>query len=150
MPAPPPVPPISFHLAPSVPGSVPIQPQPTSLSQSAPPITTPHVSQVEGDVSSGWEEPTTIQPPTWDDEPSGKPAVSVAETSWPPSSESSQPALADSIQDQLAKEGRDIPPAPVAESLPASEPIPETQAPPALSTHPEVASDTTLFRGIIK
>ncbi|TFK71578.1 hypothetical protein BDN72DRAFT_837479 [Pluteus cervinus] len=90
--------------------------------------------------SSGWEEPTTVQPPSWDDEPSGKPAVSVIESSWPPSSEPVDQPKVEAIPEPVPEEKPEVlsPPPPPAQ--PDVEPVAEPRPLPAVSIQQLVAA----------
>ncbi|PPQ74524.1 hypothetical protein CVT26_007920 [Gymnopilus dilepis] len=105
-PAPPPAP------APSQP-----PPQPAVV----PPPSAPEPEAPAESKESGWEEPTTVEAPTWDDEPQKQPAAAEA---WPPSAEPpSEPAQVETPPVLAAQELSK--PEPVEEPTPAPEPLVE-------------------------
>lgn len=95
----------------------------------------------------GWEEPTTVQAPTWDDEPV-QPAVTSVPEAWPPATEPPSKLPSDELKDEPepvvnAKPKEVEPSTPAQEPLvekPKAEPVP--QAVPTLATTTSVTQAT--------
>ncbi|KAK0216073.1 hypothetical protein IW262DRAFT_1397768 [Armillaria fumosa] len=118
----PPPPPPSAPVAPPPPPAAPVVPLPSILTN--PPSPPAPAPEPEPDTQHlGWEEPTTVQAPSWDDEP---PAKQFAE-SWPPTeakTESEPPAPVEEPTPAQVPE-------PVLEKVPEPEPIPSPIPPKA-------------------
>ena len=99
-------------------------------------------------LNQTWEEPTTAQPPTWDDEPHVKPPISTADA-WASLSESveaSQPESQPPVQQHEVEPATATEP-PTADpvgklSLSASKSEPPAQTTLATPTLPQVATAT--------
>ncbi|KIJ18208.1 hypothetical protein PAXINDRAFT_167463 [Paxillus involutus ATCC 200175] len=83
-------------VAPTLAVAPPVAPAP-SAPESVEPAPAPLLNGDSEPVSEGWEEPTTVQPPTWDDEPQVKPPP---EDAWI-SPVLTQPDIQDDLQDDL-------------------------------------------------
>ncbi|KAJ7235820.1 hypothetical protein C8J57DRAFT_1452979 [Mycena rebaudengoi] len=104
-----------------------------------PPAISPAAPEPEPQDVGGWEEPTTVQSPTWEEEaPIAKPSTSAADV-W--SSTVNEPSDEPKSEPQQVLEQQvEEPPAPSEESaLPASEPEP---APPVVSPSPSIKPAT--------
>lgn len=127
--------------APAPPTPAPSTPAPAAYPiplAAAPTATVPEVET----STRGWEEPTTVQAPTWDDEPS-KPSATPVPEAWPPASE--PPSKPPSDAPKAAEpEPVSVRPKEVEESTPAQELVPEkTKAEPA--PQPVPAQVTPIF-----
>ena len=112
--------------APSPPPPAPVSAPPPTQDSAPPPEPEPeHVPEQQG-----WEEPTTVQPPTWDDEPQSKPSITATE----PWVTSVEPEAAD---EPIVHDDEPISPvdsAPASEQVEAS-PAPQVQAPQPVKDH---------------
>ena len=135
-PAPPPAP------APQpAPVSVPTPP-PVAVQQAEP---TPPVAEEPAPTSTGWEEPTTVQAPTWDDEPRPAPqAESVSASAVPEEVKPAQPEPTTAEEPIPERAAAAVPPGvvqpPASESPAALPPKPLT---PSISTRPTPAPHRT-------
>lgn len=72
---------------------------PTPAPAPSAPTPLPNTSAPEPEFETpdhGWEEPTTVQSPTWDDEPASKPSTSITDV-WSSTSEVSEEAKAEEL-----------------------------------------------------
>ncbi|KAF8895000.1 hypothetical protein CPB84DRAFT_1816015 [Gymnopilus junonius] len=102
------------------PSQLPPQPAVALPPPSAPEPEAPTESQ-----EHGWEEPTTVEAPTWDEEPQKQPAATEA---WPPSAEPPTEFV----------KAVETPPAPAAQEVSKPEPVEEPTAVPEPVPEPKV------------
>ncbi|KAF9460449.1 hypothetical protein BDZ94DRAFT_1299874 [Collybia nuda] len=137
---------------PPAPAPVPPRITPATTSSVPPPPLAPE-PEIETQNQS-WEEPTTVQPPTWDDEPQVKPPPSTSEA-WP-GSEPEEPGDSQTeVEPQLPQHEAEVesvkepptPEPPAEQQLSASKSEPAPQAPlvtPVLSQGPAVTPSPKL------
>lgn len=133
-PSPPPAPAVPVPSHPSV------APVTSTLSSSAPELESESPNQT-------WEEPTTAQPPTWDDEPHVKPPTSTIDvwTSISETIEAVQPEPQSPTQHETDATAKTEPPTPEPAgrlALPASKSEQATQAALTTPISPQVANAT--------
>ncbi|KAF8658417.1 hypothetical protein AX16_001968 [Volvariella volvacea WC 439] len=133
----PPAPPAQAHPPPPVqapppaasttPASTPPAPAP------APVPAEPTLVAPEDSPSTGWEEPTTVQVPTWEDDSSSKPQVSVQET-WPTAPTNEEAESTKEVAKEQPEEVQQVHEPP--QSAPEPAPVPEPPSEPAAPTIP--------------
>ncbi|KAK0189668.1 hypothetical protein F5146DRAFT_1139077 [Armillaria mellea] len=128
-PPPPPFAPVAPPPPPPPPPPAPVVPSPSiPTNPSLPPAPAP---EPEPDTQHlGWEEPTTVQAPSWDDEP---PAKQFAE-SWPPTEAKAEPEPPAPVEEPTPTQV----PEPVLEKVPEPEPIPSPIPPKAAAAPPVI------------
>ncbi|KAG6808774.1 hypothetical protein H0H92_002954 [Tricholoma furcatifolium] len=135
-PAPPPVPvPVVAPAAPSQPPAP--APQPPAPEPEAEP------------ESQSWEEPTTVQAPTWEDEPQPKPATTTTET-WPSPTVEEPQAEQSSKHEAEVEPTKELPPAePEKQQIPASksEPAPIAALATPVISQPAAATPSPKLAG---
>lgn len=107
-------------------------PVPLPAQVSTPPVSTPQLDDVaELEVSAseevqvqpehqGWEEPTTAEAPTWDDEPQTQTSLPVTQDGWLATSIELQPKVADEAPAVSVPEPEPQPP---AQTFPVHQPV---------------------------